>query len=317
MQAHILVMRSLVLLLPLVEAASLSAGCLRARPSRIAMVAEAPAPRAQADGLQAERYVATNRFRVKEGREAAFEKRWADRKSRLGLLDGFRFFCMMRRTDKFDAAAYDDDINYISCTVWEEFGSFDAWKKGDAFKEAHGGGTIGGIASMLMATAMNTKGKPKAAMWEGLLPVSMPAAPSDGASDGWREVIADGETMLDGECFIAMNRFSVLPGKEAAFEARFAQRESTLSTYGGFKGFVLLRRDGKDEDGFTHSTWSVWKDRAAFAEWKESEDRAGKPKPPPAAGASKPTGPPPSLFERPPVPTFYEGILMLESSKGI
>ena len=57
----------------------------------------------------------------------------------------------------------EDDINYISCTVWEEFKDFDAWKTGDAFKEAHGGGTVGGIASMLLATARNTKGKPKAA----------------------------------------------------------------------------------------------------------------------------------------------------------
>lgn len=291
----------------------------------IAMVAEAPVSDAPAAGIQPERYVATNRFRVKDGREAAFEKRWADRKSRLGLLEGFRFFCMMRRTDRFDGAAYDDDVNYISCTVWEEVDAFDAWKKGDAFKEAHGGGTIGGIASMLMATARNTKGKPKAAMWEGLLPVSMPGAPSSESGDGWREVIADGQTQLDRECFIAMNRFSVLPGMEAAFEARFASRESTLSTFGGFKGFALLRRDGKDDDGFTHSTWSVWKDRAAFAEWKDSEDRAGKPKakPQPAAakgaasGAAKPAGGPPSLFARPPVPTFYEGILMLESAKGV
>lgn len=61
--------------------------------------------------------------------------------------------------------------------------------------------------------------------------------------------------MLDGECFIAMNRFTVNEGSGSAFEARFAARESTLTTYAGFKGFLLLRRDGTDEDGFTHSTW--------------------------------------------------------------
>ena len=86
------------------------------------------------------------------------------------MLDGFRFFCMLRRVAKRDGSAYEDDINYISCTVWENQENFNAWKTGDAFKEAHGGGTVGGIASMLLATAMNTKGKPKAAMWEGLLP---------------------------------------------------------------------------------------------------------------------------------------------------
>ena len=60
---------------------------------------QASALSSSATSIAAERYVATNRFRVKEGREAAFEKRWADRQSRLGLLDGFRFFCMMRRIE--------------------------------------------------------------------------------------------------------------------------------------------------------------------------------------------------------------------------
>ena len=125
----------------------------------------------------AERYVATNRFRVKQGRGAAFEKRWAERKSRLGMLDGFRFFCMLRLTGEWDGEA----PNYISCTVWEEEAQFDAWKKGDAFKEAHGGGTIGGVASMVLATMKNTKGKPKVALWDGLLPVSVvPPAPTPG-----------------------------------------------------------------------------------------------------------------------------------------
>ena len=273
--------------------------------TRITMsVASSPAATPSSGGqLTAQRYVATNRFRVKSGREAAFEKRWADRKSRLGLLDGFRFFCMMRRVGDEHA----DDVNYISCTVWETFADFDAWKRGDAFKEAHGGGTIGGIASMLIATAQNTKGKPKAAMWEGLLPVAMP--PSTTSANGWREVFADGITMLDGECFIAMNRFTVSDGFEAAFESRFASRESTLSSHDGFKGFVLLRRDGKDDDGFTHSTWSVWEDRAAFEAWKGSERSAGAAKTESASA--------PSIYARPPVPTFYEGILMLESAKGV
>ena len=96
-----------------------------------------------------------------------------------------------------ESAALRSRWSDISCTVWEGFENFDAWKKGDAFKEAHGGGTIGGVASMLLATAMNTKGKPKAAMWEGLLPVSMPTTDAVASNDGWREVAADGETMLD------------------------------------------------------------------------------------------------------------------------
>ena len=99
---------------------------------------------------------------------------------------------------------------------------------------------------MLVATAMNTKGKPKAAMWEGLLPTSV--APAAAPASGWREVSADGQSTLEGEAFIAMNRFAVLPGQEDAFEQRFAARESQLASYSGFKGFLLLRRDGNDDD---------------------------------------------------------------------
>jgi hypothetical protein len=49
--------------------------------------------------LARDRYVATNRFAVRPGRGAKFEKRWADRKSRLASLDGFRYFHLMRRVD--------------------------------------------------------------------------------------------------------------------------------------------------------------------------------------------------------------------------
>ena len=187
-----------------------------------------------------ERYIAMNRFRVKPGREAAYEKRWADRKSQLGLREGFRFFCMLRRADGFGPPP-EDDVNFISCTIWESKDNFDAWRTGDAFKEAHGGGTIGGIASMLLATARNTKGKPKLASWEGLLPQSTTPSTPPAA---WKQVEADGVTQLDGEAFVAMNRFSVVEGSEDAFEARFANRESTLMSFDGFKGFMLLRREG-------------------------------------------------------------------------
>ena len=193
------------------------------------------------------------------------------------------------------------------CTVWDKFDSFDTWKKGSAFKEAHGGGTIGGIAGMLLATAMNTKGKPKTAMWEGLMPVSVVPAAREDAVGGWRRASADGVKTLDGDAFIAMNKFSVLPGREDAFEARFAARESSLSSFAGFGGFMLLRRDDKADDGFTHSTWSVWKDKASFEAWKSSEK-----KPQPSGAAA-----PPSIFARPPVPTYYEGILVLESAQGV
>ena len=45
----------------------------------------------QSGQLQRERYIATNRFKCREGKGPAFEKRWAERTSRLSKLDGFRF----------------------------------------------------------------------------------------------------------------------------------------------------------------------------------------------------------------------------------
>ena len=54
--------------------------------------------------LTRDRYIATNRFTVRRGREAKFEKRWALRKSRLATLDGFKYFHLMRRVVVDDVA---------------------------------------------------------------------------------------------------------------------------------------------------------------------------------------------------------------------
>jgi len=220
----------------------------------------------------------------------------------------------------------DSDPNYVSCTVWETQDDFESWRKGDAFKEAHGGGTVAGVVSMLAATARNTYGKPKPCFWQGLLPESLAGnPPSDG--EGWRRIESDGKAMIPSDCFVAMNRFSVKPGMEAAFEDRFASRESVLKEYDGFRGFLLLRRDGgkkvgdgkEPDDGYTHSTFSVWDTRSSFDAWM-SDQKGKKPSSPSGsnAGANSATkGEGPPIYARPPVPTFYEGILSLESSSGI
>jgi hypothetical protein len=54
--------------------------------------------------LTRDRYIATNRFTVRKGREAKFEKRWATRKSKLATLDGFKYFHLMRRVKVDDIA---------------------------------------------------------------------------------------------------------------------------------------------------------------------------------------------------------------------
>jgi len=295
------------------------------RPLRASAAPEVAATAAATAPLAPARFVVQNRFRVRRGREAAFEKRWADRESRMGSLPGFRFFCMLRRVGRSGAAPDGDDAepNYVSCTVWQTIEDFNGWRTGDAFKEAHGGGTVAGVASMLLATAKNTYGKPKPAYWRGLLPTTVPgAAPADG--EGWGRVAADGKSMLDRECFVAMNRFSVVAGKEAAFEEKFAARESALAEYDGFKGFLLFRRDGgkkpgdggAPDDGFTHSTFSVWAAQENFDAWMaDSKKNAGSKDA--GGGGGGGGGKPPPIYSRPPVPAFYEGLLVLESPEGL
>lgn len=85
------------------------------------------------ESLTRERYIATNRFKVRSNAGAKFEKRWADRKSRLADLAGFRFFTLLKRVDAFDSDYKDDGEagNYISFTIWENKDNFDAWRTGD------------------------------------------------------------------------------------------------------------------------------------------------------------------------------------------
>jgi len=311
----------------------------------------------ETEGIPTSRFVVQNRFKVRKGREAVFEKRWADRKSRLGTLPGFRFFCILRKIDANDNnndsdsdSDNDDPNNYVSFTVWDKFENFEAWKKGDAFKEAHGGGTVKGVISMLAATARNTKGKPKPAYWKGLLPETPTSSNSDdegessseGEGGGWRQIETDGTTILPQDCFAAMNRFSVAPTMETEFERKFADRESTLKDCEGFKGFLLLRRDGTKQpgdggdpdDGYTHSTFSIWDEKANFDAWMASNKNKSSNNRKPMKGNDKDNnsdnntananpnattkkGGPPKIYTRPPVPSFYEGILMLESKTGM
>ena len=260
--------------------------------------------------LDRARYVASNRFRVQEGKGAAFEKRWAERPSRLAKLDGFRYFTLMRRVEapeETGVAYAADEPNYVSFTIWDDKDGFDAWRKGDAFKEAHGGGTIFGFMSMLVSSLRILKGGPKPAFYDGLLPLS--SAPTEKslkwqAEDGWRKIPADGKNPIDADVFVAMNRFKVLPGKEAAFEKQWAERESELQQMPGFTTFLMLRRDAvSPDDGYNYSTYTAWEDRASFDNWRKTKKhntaRDGEP-----------------MFEGRPSPVFYEGVLALLDKAG-
>ena len=155
--------------------------------------------------LPSERYIATNRFKVRKGAGPKFEKRWADRKSRLAQLNGFKFFTLLRRVD-FDKGGepYEGELaNYVSCTVWQNRDNFNEWRTGDAFKEAHGGGGMSGFLELIKTVLFIVDGGPKPAFYEGIRPSSTSPDVLGGSklvaqpgSEGWRDVPADGENFI-------------------------------------------------------------------------------------------------------------------------
>ena len=66
--------------------------------------------------------------------------------------------------------------------------------------------------------------------------------------------------------FVVMNRFTLNPGMHEAFEQRWKDRESLLSTVPGFVKFRLLRGDD------THySSYVEWDSEQDFEAWTTSE----------------------------------------------
>ena len=70
--------------------------------------------------------------------------------------------------------------------------------------------------------------------------------------------------------FIAMNRFRVLPGSEAAFEDVWLSRDTHLGGVPGFIAFHLLRGP-KADDHTLYSSHPLWASRDAFEAWTKSE----------------------------------------------
>ena len=286
--------------------------------------------------LKRDRYVATNRFAVRPGKEAKFEKRWVTRKSRLASLDGFKYFHLMRRVELNedgttsyaggDKADGSNMGNYVSFTIWQKKSHFSAWRKGDAFKEAHGGTSIGAFLSTMVSSAMVLQGAPRPAFYDGLLLQSAPPESVPEITDGWRSVEADGVTVLPTECFVACNQFYVPSENAASFEQRWAARESKLKECDGFVAFGMLRRDGQAKghgtspmtpDEPTYQSTTIWRDRAAFDARREGNNFKaahgnGEKKP----DGEKPQGGPPPQWSKPPTPVFYEGTLVITGEEG-
>lgn len=70
--------------------------------------------------------------------------------------------------------------------------------------------------------------------------------------------------------FIAMNRFKVQLGSEAAFEHVWTSRESYLEQVPGFVEFHLLRGPKRD-DHTLYSSHTIWASQEAFSDWTRSE----------------------------------------------
>ncbi|MEI5996564.1 antibiotic biosynthesis monooxygenase [Paraburkholderia bengalensis] len=70
--------------------------------------------------------------------------------------------------------------------------------------------------------------------------------------------------------FIAMNRFKVTLGSEAAFEEVWTTRDTHLKDVPGFIEFHLLKGPQRD-DHVLYSSHTIWANRAAFEAWTQSE----------------------------------------------
>ncbi|TQF39810.1 antibiotic biosynthesis monooxygenase [Bradyrhizobium sp. UNPF46] len=84
--------------------------------------------------------------------------------------------------------------------------------------------------------------------------------------------------------YIAMNRFRVVKGSEAAFEQVWLGRDTHLDKVPGFVEFHLLRGP-EAEDHTLYASHTVWANHGAFEAWTKSEAfraahaRAGDTKP--------------------------------------
>jgi heme-degrading monooxygenase HmoA len=181
----------------------------------------------------------------------------------------------------------------------------------------------------MISSAFILAGPPRPAFYDGLLVQSVPPVYVPETVDGWRNVVADGKVTLPEECFVACNQFFVPSENAAAFEKRWADRESKLKECEGFVAFSMLRRDagGKGHgvvpmDEATEPTYmsaTIWKDRASFEKWRKGnafQKAHGGANDKPASedqGAMPPSKP---LWAQPPRPIFYEGTLVISKPEG-
>jgi heme-degrading monooxygenase HmoA len=76
-------------------------------------------------------FIAMNRFRIRKGEEAAFERIWAQRDSHLKEVPGFVEFHLLRGPGAADHSLY------VSHTLWQSPRHFEDWTHSEAFRKAH------------------------------------------------------------------------------------------------------------------------------------------------------------------------------------
>ena len=72
-----------------------------------------------------------NRFRVRVGRGADFERVWKERETHLAEVPGFIEFHLLHGPE------HDDHTLYASHTVWQSRATFEEWTRSEAFRKAH------------------------------------------------------------------------------------------------------------------------------------------------------------------------------------
>ncbi len=78
-------------------------------------------------------FVAMNRFQIVRGREADFERVWAERDTHLDGVPGFLEFRLLRGPEA------DDHTLYASHSIWTDREAFETWTRSEAFRKAHAG----------------------------------------------------------------------------------------------------------------------------------------------------------------------------------
>ncbi|MBO6759073.1 MAG: antibiotic biosynthesis monooxygenase [Roseibium sp.] len=71
--------------------------------------------------------------------------------------------------------------------------------------------------------------------------------------------------------YLAMNRFRVHPGHEAAFEQVWRNRDSQLENVPGFQSFHLLKGPTAEDGTTLYASHTIWADKDAFIDWTKSE----------------------------------------------